>query len=122
MKGDAPDGPAPDGSAPDGPAYDRSMLVKLFGDDAATLAEIERDFLETARGAEGEIAGTEDCDTIARAAHQLKGASGMIGAVALGRLAEALENAAKAFDLKAVRRLHGELTREVQRVARQVGA
>ena len=88
----------------------------------AAIAEVERDFLETARGAEQEIAGTENCDTIARAAHRLKGASGMIGAVALRQLAETLENAAKAFDLKTVRRLHGDLRREVERVVRQVGA
>jgi HPt (histidine-containing phosphotransfer) domain-containing protein len=109
------------GGASDGPAYDRNKLVELFGDDAATLAEVERDFLETARGAEKEIAGTEDCDAIARAAHRLKGASGMIGAAALGQLAESLEKAAKAFDLKTVRRLHGDFRREVERVARQVG-
>ena len=44
-------------AASDGPAYDRSKLIELFGDDAATLAEVERDFLETARDAEREIAG-----------------------------------------------------------------
>jgi HPt (histidine-containing phosphotransfer) domain-containing protein len=103
-------------------SYDRSKLVELFGDDEATLAEVEREFLDTARVAEREIAGTEDCETIARAAHRLKGASGMIGAVALGQLAEALEKAAKAFDLKGVRRLHPDFAREVERVAEQVGA
>jgi len=105
-----------------GEAYDRGKLVELFGDDKATLAEVEREFLETARTAEQEIAGTEDCDTIARAAHRLKGASGMIGAVALRQLAEAVEKAAKSYDLKAVRRLHPDFAREVERVAEQVGA
>jgi HPt (histidine-containing phosphotransfer) domain-containing protein len=103
-------------------AYDRSKLVELFGDDDATLAEVEREFLETARSAEKEIAATEDCDIIARAAHRLKGASGMIGAVALRELAEALEQAAKASDLKSVRRMHPDFSREVARVAAQVGA
>ena len=105
-----------------GAAFDRSKLVELFGDDAATVAEVERDFLETARSAEKEIAGTEDCDTIARAAHRLKGASGMIGAVALRHLAESVEKAARALDLDAVRRLNDDFRREVERVARQVGA
>jgi HPt (histidine-containing phosphotransfer) domain-containing protein len=105
-----------------GEAYDRAKLVELFGDDKATLAEVEREFLETARGAEKEILGTEDFDTIARAAHRLKGASGMIGAVALRQLAEAVEKAAKAFDLKAVRRLRPDFSREVARVAQQAGA
>ena len=31
------------------PAYDRDKLVELFGDDPATLAEVEREFLDTAR-------------------------------------------------------------------------
>ncbi|HYC64174.1 MAG TPA: Hpt domain-containing protein [Reyranellaceae bacterium] len=110
------------GDAPNRQAYDRAKLVELFGDDKATLAEVEREFLETARGAEREIVGSEDCDTIARAAHRIKGASGMIGAATLRQLAEAIEKAAKSYDLKSVRRLQAEYSREVQRVAVQVGA
>jgi len=34
------------------PAYDRAKLVELFGDDPRTLAEVEREFLDTARVAE----------------------------------------------------------------------
>ena len=64
-------------------AYDRDKLVELFGDDPRTLAEVEREFLETAREAAREIKGTDDFTVIARAAHRLKGASGMIGALAL---------------------------------------
>ena len=63
-------------------AYDRDRLVELFGDDPETLAEVEREFFETARDAEREIAATDDLAAIARAAHRLKGASGMIGAAA----------------------------------------
>ena len=61
-------------------AYDRDKLVELFGDDPRTLAEVEREFLDTAREAAREIKGTDDFIVIARAAHRLKGASGMIGA------------------------------------------
>ena len=64
-------------------AYDRDKLVELFGDDPHTLAEVEREFLDTARVAEREITGTDDLAAIARVAHRLKGASGMIGAAAL---------------------------------------
>jgi len=103
-------------------AYDRAKLVELFGDDPATLAEVEREFLDTARVAEREITGTADVTVIARAAHRLKGASGMIGAAALRTIAEALERAAKANDLSGVRRLHETFAREVERVAEQVGA
>jgi len=103
------------------PAFDRAKLVELFGDDPATIAEVEREFLSTARVAEREIIGSNDPAVIARAAHRLKGASGMIGAAALRGIAEALERAAKAEDLQGVRRLYEIFGREVRRVADQVG-
>jgi HPt (histidine-containing phosphotransfer) domain-containing protein len=102
-------------------AYDRAKLVELFGDDPGTLAEVEQEFLDTARVAEREILGATDCAVIARAAHRLKGASGMIGAAPLRMIAEAVEKAAKAQDLPGVRRMHDVFIREVKRVAEQVG-
>jgi len=102
-------------------AYDRDKLVELFGDDPRTLAEVEREFLDTARVAERQINGTDDFAVIARAAHQLKGASGMIGAASLGQIAEAVERAAKVGDLASVRRLREMFAREVRRVAEQAG-
>jgi len=100
-------------------AYDRDRLVELFGNDPKTLAEVEREFFDTARDAAREIAGTDDLAVIARAAHRVKGASGMIGAGPLHRLAEIVEHAAKAHDLAGVRRLQGDLDREVLRIAEQ---
>jgi len=102
-------------------AYDRDRLVELFGDDPMILAEIERDFLDTAREAAREIAETDDLATIARAAHRLKGASGMIGAAPLHRISEAIERDAKAGDLQGVRKMQEQLRREVLRVAEQAG-
>ena len=102
-------------------AYDRDRLIELFGDDRATLAEIEGEFFDTARDAAREIAGTDDLAIIARAAHRLKGASGMIGAVPLHRIAEAIERTAKAKDLQGVRQMQEQLRREVLRVAMQAG-
>ena len=102
-------------------AYDRAKLVELFGDDPRTLAEVEREFLDTARVAEKEIVNTTDVGVIARAAHRLKGASGMIGATSLHTIAAAVERAAKAGDLPGVRRLQDGFSREVERVALQVG-
>jgi HPt (histidine-containing phosphotransfer) domain-containing protein len=102
-------------------AYDRDKLIELFGDDPATLAEVEREFLDTARTAEREIKGTDDFTAIARAAHRLKGASGMIGAAVLRQIAEAVERAAKDEDLPSVRRLREMFSREVRRVAEQAG-
>ena len=103
------------------PAYDRDKLIELFGDDPRTLAEVEREFLETAREAAREIKGTDDFIVISRAAHRLKGASGMIGALALRQIAEAVERAAKAEDLSTVRRLRELFDHEVGRVAEQAG-
>ncbi|MDP1752075.1 MAG: Hpt domain-containing protein [Reyranella sp.] len=100
-------------------AYDRAKLAELFGYDFRTLAEVEREFLDTARAAEREIAGTGDLDAVARAAHRLKGASGMIGAAALRRIAEEIERAAEAADLPSVRHLQGALSEAVRRVAEQ---
>ena len=108
-------------SQPATPAYDRDRLVELFGNDPKTLAEVEREFVETAREAEREIADADDLETIARAAHRVKGASGMIGAATLHRIAEALERTAKAGDLPGVRRMHTVFSQEVKRVAVQAG-
>ena len=102
-------------------AYDRDKLVELFGDDPRTLAEVEREFLDTARDVAREIKDTDDFIAIARAAHRLKGASGMIGALALRQIAEAIERAAKAEDLSTVRRLRELFDPEVRRVAEQAG-
>ena len=100
-------------------AYDRGKLAELFGNDPETLAEIEREFLDTTWDAQREIEATDDLGAIARAAHRLKGASGMIGAATLHRIAEAVVHAAKAQDLTTVRQMHQIFRHEVQRVADQ---
>jgi HPt (histidine-containing phosphotransfer) domain-containing protein len=102
-------------------AYDRDRLIELFGDDPPTLAEIEREFFDTARNAAREIAATDDLVMIARAAHRLKGAAGMIGAAPLHRIADAMERAAAAGGLPTVRRMQEKLDLEVLRVAAQAG-
>ena len=102
-------------------AYDRDKLVELFGDDPRTLAEVEREFLDTAREATREIKGTDDLTMIARAAHHLKGASGMIGALALRQIAEAVERAAEREHLSPARRLRDLFDPEVRRVAEPAG-
>ncbi len=102
--------------------YDRARLMELFGNDPETLAEIERDFVATVRLAEREIAGTDDMTDIARAAHRLKGASGMVGAASLVRIAEAVEGAVRSGDLLAIRRLRQAFSSEVARVAAEIAA
>lgn len=102
-------------------AYDRNRLIELFGDDATMLAEIEREFLDTARDAHREIRATQDLGTIAAAAHRLKGTAGMVGAGALSQVAAAVERAAREGDLPGVCSLEAALAREVARVAAQIG-
>lgn len=97
--------------------YDRTRLVELFGDDPATLAEVERDFLVTAREAEREIGATDNLVAIARAAHRLKGTAGMIGADDLAHVAGAIERAAHEGDLAGVRRLSDAFSQEIERIA-----
>lgn len=103
-------------------AYDRDRLAELFGDDRDALAEVEREFLDGARAAQREIVASDDLATVARIAHRLKGASGVIGAIALHRVAEDVERAARAADLTGMRKLRGSLVEEVRRVARQMQA
>jgi HPt (histidine-containing phosphotransfer) domain-containing protein len=101
-------------------AYDRDKLVELFGNDPGTIAAVEREFYDTARDVTREIAATDDAAAIARSAHRLKGASGMIGAAPLHALSESIERAAKAKDMP-TRRLYDRLRGEVLRVADQAG-
>jgi HPt (histidine-containing phosphotransfer) domain-containing protein len=100
-------------------AYDRGRLVELFGNDPKTVAEVEQEFLDTAREAAREIAASGDAAVIARAAHRLKGASGMIGAGPLRDIAATVESAARINDLPTVR-LQSDFDREVSRVEKQV--
>jgi HPt (histidine-containing phosphotransfer) domain-containing protein len=83
-------------------AYDRDKLVELFGNDPTTLARSSASS-STPPGARARDRRDRRSRTIARAAHRLKGASGMIGAAPLHQIAEAIERAAKAHDLETVR-------------------
>jgi len=103
------------------PGFDRARLVELFGEDAETIAEIEREFIETVRAAEREISGAADLAGIARAAHRVKGASGMIGANDLHKVAEALERSAATGDRPGVRCLQTIFSEEVRRIAEHAG-
>jgi HPt (histidine-containing phosphotransfer) domain-containing protein len=96
--------------------FDRVRLAELFGDDRRTIAEVEREFAETAHCAWREISGSDDCTAIAAAAHRLKGAAGMVGAAGLRELAGWVEHAARARDLAGVRRAHADFVRELRRM------
>jgi len=102
-------------------AYDRDKLVELFGDDPRTLAEVEREFLDTARVAERENHGHRRLEGDRPRRPPPEGRVGHDRAATLRQIAEALERAAKGDDLTGVRRLYGLFAQEVRRVAEQAG-
>jgi CheY-like chemotaxis protein len=57
-----------------------------------------------------------DLTTITRAAHRIKGASGLIGATALATVCQQIEDAARAGDLHAATPLRGRLDHELERL------
>ena len=93
-----------------------SRFAKIGG-EMVPLEKIEDELQSIVR----EVLGTTDPGVIARAAHRLKGASGMIGAEALHAISEAVERTAKAGDMSSVRRLLEAFRSEVRKVADQVG-
>ena len=109
---------ADDGAKDATPPYDRDRLVELFGNHPKTLAEVEREFVETAREAEREIGDADDLGTIARARAPRERRLGHDRRV--GAVAEAPERAAKAGDLPGVRRMQ-IFSQEVKRAAEQAG-
>ena len=101
---------APDASGTDEalPVLDDTTLAKLIGDDAATLAEVRRDFVVSARFTAEEMRDAVKHDehaTVGSLAHRLKSSARAIGALELGRWCERLEVADKAADGERLRRL-----------------
>jgi PAS domain S-box-containing protein len=94
------------------PLIDYPQALERVGGDRELLAELSGLFLdEYPRLLAEAIAGVENGDLAATggAAHQLKGLLAQFGSERGRRLALALEAAAKAVDLGAVRAAHGEL-------------
>ncbi len=104
--------------AADGPV-EASVLMDMFGDDAATFREILTDFAGPATANAGEIRdawAARSAAGVRGAAHKLKSSSRAVGANALADLCEALETAARAEDLAEIDGLAArlpELLREV---------
>jgi CheY-like chemotaxis protein/HPt (histidine-containing phosphotransfer) domain-containing protein len=113
----SPDAPAPgaDAAAP----VDRSVLATISGGDAAA----ERDILIDFRRANDEDAALlkqavakNDIPQVTRAAHRIKGASRMVGAMGLAGVCERLEQASRANDRKMIEADMGAFHREWMRV------
>ncbi|HET9443535.1 MAG TPA: ATP-binding protein [Acidimicrobiales bacterium] len=113
---EAPEAPAPPGRTADGsaPAIDGAVLDELTGGDPEVASAVLQDFLEASR-ADVEaievalVAG--DLEAVRRQAHRVKGASLLVGAATLARLAQQLESLAAepGADGGEIRRLAGEV-------------
>jgi HPt (histidine-containing phosphotransfer) domain-containing protein len=87
---------------PDKYVLDLSRLEEAFEDDTAGIAELLEMALETGvnhRRAIREGLAKGDAEAVRRAAHGIKGSSGNIGANVVMRMADALEQRARAGDL-----------------------
>lgn len=93
--------------------------MEIAGGDQAFLREILADFRqsthEDARHLKDSL-DTGDSIGLRRAAHRMKGASRMVGALDLASVCEALENAAHANDLAKAGELRSHLAAELQRL------
>jgi HPt (histidine-containing phosphotransfer) domain-containing protein len=108
---------APNG-ADDAPIDFAKLAEVSLGDKA-----LERELLTDFRGATDEDARElsaalkmGDCDQITRISHRIKGASRVVGAVALATLSERMETAARSSDHIAIAATTEPLFREVERL------
>ena len=125
--------PAEDGLPPtvpgDGDGHgeilDTSVLDEITGGDAALGVALLGEFVESARAdsaAVAEALESGDRDELRMQAHRVAGASLMVGAIALQRTAQRLEERAPAADAgeEELRSLAAAVAAEVDRVATQV--
>ncbi|HTW54300.1 MAG TPA: ATP-binding protein [Stellaceae bacterium] len=102
------------------PPLDRDKLAELSGGDERLEREILADFRQAADTDAAELTAaidSADQEQITRAAHRLKGASGMIGALPLAAICSRIETASRAGDAAAVAAEIAPLQREVERLA-----
>lgn len=100
--------------------YDEAEFLERVAEDRELGDEIIRLFLDTCPKALADLQETlvqGDLDTLARLAHGMKGSIGVFGARACLAAALALEAAARAGDVGAVRQAWVRLRMEVQRLS-----
>jgi HPt (histidine-containing phosphotransfer) domain-containing protein len=89
---------------PDGD-FTAAVLMATIGDDAELAAGVASVFLQVHDDLHARLrraVGSADADAVTRAAHELKGMAGMIGASRLAQAAKALEAAGRAGDRAAL--------------------
>jgi HPt (histidine-containing phosphotransfer) domain-containing protein len=84
---------------------DVNVLRALVGNDAAILREFLQDFRSSAAAITLDLraaCAAQQTKAVADAAHKLKSATRAVGALALGELCQAMEDAGKAGDIDAL--------------------
>jgi CheY-like chemotaxis protein len=111
--------PIPAGGADAAASLDRSALAAISGGDAAA----ERDILVDFRRANDDdtallkrAVAASDMAQITRAAHRIKGASRMVGALGLAGVCDRIEEASRASDWNAIRAGMGAFQQEWMRL------
>ena len=113
---------AAEAPASDGQVLDPKVLEEMTGGDAALGESLLEQFVESARAdtvAIGEALASGDREQLRKQAHRVVGASRMVGAIALQRAAERLEDRAPTAeaDEAELRTLADAVAAEVERVA-----
>lgn len=104
---------------------DLSVLAQTSGGDAALEREILGEFLAASRNDAADLDGAvqrRDFVQTKRAAHRIKGASGMVGATALACISADIERAAAAEDRLWVEQRVPLLKAEIERINRSLSA
>ncbi|HUF79721.1 MAG TPA: ATP-binding protein, partial [Burkholderiales bacterium] len=100
-------------------SFDRSALAQIIGGDAAAEREILIDFRrvndQDAAMLKRAVAES-DMPRVTRAAHRIKGASRMVGALGLAAVSERIERASRAGDWDTIRAGIGEFHEEWRRL------
>jgi PAS domain S-box-containing protein len=105
--------------AADTPVLDSGPLFDACDGDRAVMREIETEFLNSAPAAFGRVTGAVEADDAAAlvaAAHNLKGSSWAIGAVAFGKVLQELEDAGRSADLARAGELVLRARTEIERL------
>ena len=101
--------------------FDKTQLPGLVGDEPQLLIDLLKDYLESSAEIEADMQRSwseRDWISIGKQGHKLKSAARSVGALVLGDICEALQNAGKAQDQTQVGALYPQFLEEYQ-IARE---